>query len=105
MKKVPVITRKLSDKEALFFSLVENIQRADLNPLEQARGLERLINDLQLTHEKAGDSVGLSRPAVSNLLRLLSLAEAVQKCWKTDAWRWDMHGRCGACQTRAGGGG
>ena len=79
LKKVPVITRKLSDKEALFFSLVENIQRADLNPLEQARGLERLINDLQLTHEKAGDSVGLSRPAVSNLLRLLSLAEAVQK--------------------------
>ena len=94
LKKVPVITRKLSDKEALFFSLVENIQRADLNPLEQARGLERLINDLQLTHEKAGDSVGLSRPAVSNLLRLLSLAEAVQKMLEDGRLEMDMHGRC-----------
>ena len=79
LKKVPVIKRQLSDEETLFFSLVENIQRADLNPLEQAHGLKKLIIDLQITHEKAGDSVGLSRSAVSNLLRLLTLSQAVQE--------------------------
>ncbi len=79
LKKVPVIKRQLSDEETLFFSLVENIQRADLNPLEQAHGLKKLIIDLQITNEKAGDSVGLSRSAVSNLLRLLTLSQAVQE--------------------------
>ena len=79
MSSVPVITRDLSDKEALIFALVENIQRANLNSVEQARGIKQLIDKLNITHNEAADNVGLSRPAVSNLLRLLSLSPPVLK--------------------------
>lgn len=75
---VPVVVRKLGDDEAQIFALVENLQRADLNPLEQARGIAQLIERTGCTHAVAGTHVGLSRPAVSNLLRLLELAEEVQ---------------------------
>ena len=76
---VPVVIRAASDKEAQLFALIENLQRADLNPMEQANGLAQLIEEQQLTHADAGEKVGLSRSAVSNLLRLRELSAAVQK--------------------------
>ena len=79
LAKVPVVVRQLSDDDTRLFALIENLQRADLNPMEQANGLARLIDALQLTHALAGEKVGLSRAAVSNLLRLRELAASVQK--------------------------
>lgn len=79
LASVPSVVREASDDESRMFALVENLQRADLNPIEQAAGLAQLTKQLQLTHAQAGGKVGLSRPAVSNLLRLLELAAPVQK--------------------------
>lgn len=79
LKTVPAVVRPLSDDEARVFALVENLQRADLNPIEQAQGLARLVEEAKITHAEAAGIVGLSRPAVSNLLRLLELAPAVRK--------------------------
>ena len=84
LTSVPVVRRQLSDQEAQIYALVENLQRADLNPIEQARGIARLIEEMQLGHAAVAEYVGLSRPAVSNLLRLLQLAGAVQKLVQTD---------------------
>jgi ParB family chromosome partitioning protein len=75
---VPVIVRKIADEAALVMALIENIQREDLNPLEEAHGLSRLIKEFGLTHEQAAEAVGKSRSAITNLLRLLGLASAVQ---------------------------
>jgi len=75
---VPVLVRDVPDEAAAAMALIENIQREDLNPLEEAQGLQRLINDFGLTHEQAAQAVGRSRSAASNLLRLLNLAEPVQ---------------------------
>lgn len=74
---VPIIIRTLSDQEAMLFALVENIQRTDLNPAEQARALARLTQEFNMTHEQAADHAGMSRAGVSNLLRLLSLSPPV----------------------------
>jgi ParB family chromosome partitioning protein len=74
-----VLIRELSDGEALEIALIENIQRSDLNPLEEAQGIARLVNEFHLTHEQAAQAVGRSRSAASNLLRLLNLAEPVQQ--------------------------
>ncbi len=74
----PVVVRELSDQEAVAIALIENIQREDLTPAEEARALQRLVADFQLTHQAVADAVGRSRAAVSNLIRLLDLpAEAV----------------------------
>lgn len=78
LKTVPVIVRKIADENALVMALIENIQRENLNPLEEAQGLSRLIKEFQLTHEQAAQAVGKSRSTASNLLRLLSLAAPVQ---------------------------
>lgn len=75
---VPVLVREVPDEAAAAMSLIENIQREDLNPLEEAQGLHRLVSEFQLTHEQAAQAVGRSRSAASNLLRLLQLAEPVQ---------------------------
>jgi ParB family transcriptional regulator, chromosome partitioning protein len=75
---VPVIVRKVPDNAALAMALIENIQREDLNPLEEAIGIQRLIDEFQMTHQAAADAVGRSRSAASNLLRLLKLPQAVQ---------------------------
>lgn len=75
--KVPVLLRKISDENALVLSLIENIQREDLNPLEEAKALRRLIDEFQFTHEVAAEAVGKSRSAVTNLLRLSQLPEPV----------------------------
>ncbi|SER44385.1 chromosome partitioning protein, ParB family [Nitrosomonas sp. Nm51] len=75
---VPAIIREVADETALAISLIENIQREDLNPLEEALGIQRLINEFGMTHELAAQALGSSRSAVSNLLRLLNLSEPVQ---------------------------
>ena len=75
---VPVLVRDVPDEAAAAMSLIENIQREDLNPLEEAQGLQRLVKEFGLTHEMAAQAVGRSRSAASNLLRLLHLAEPVQ---------------------------
>jgi len=79
LRDVPALVKAVPDSAALTLALVENIQREDLNPLEEAQGLARLINELGLTHDAAAKAVGRSRSAVSNLLRLTSLAKAVQE--------------------------
>jgi ParB family chromosome partitioning protein len=78
LDSVPVLVRDVPDEAAAAMSLIENIQREDLNPLEEAHGLQRLVKEFGLTHEQAAQAVGRSRSAASNLLRLLNLAEPVQ---------------------------
>ena len=78
LDSVPVLVRDVADEAAAAMALIENIQREDLNPLEEAQGLQRLIRDFGLTHEQAAQAVGRSRSAASNLLRLLNLADPVQ---------------------------
>ncbi len=78
LDSVPVLVRNVPDEAAAAMSLIENIQREDLNPLEEAHGLQRLVKEFGLTHELAAQAVGRSRSAASNLLRLLNLADPVQ---------------------------
>ncbi|RZL02198.1 MAG: ParB/RepB/Spo0J family partition protein [Rubrivivax sp.] len=78
LTEVPVLVKDVPDESAAVMALIENIQREDLNPLEEAQGLQRLTQEFGLTHEQAAQSVGRSRSAASNLLRLLNLADAVQ---------------------------
>jgi len=78
LAEVPVLVRDVPDESAAAMALIENIQREDLNPLEEAQGLQRLVREFGLTHELAAQAVGRSRSAASNLLRLLNLAEPVQ---------------------------
>ncbi len=79
LQEVPVLVREVPNEAAAAMALIENIQREDLNPLEEAQGLQRLIKEFGLTHEQAAQAVGRSRSAASNLLRLLNLAEPVQQ--------------------------
>jgi ParB family chromosome partitioning protein len=79
LEAVPVLVKVVADEAAAVMALIENIQREDLNPLEEAHGLQRLVVEFHLTHEQAAQAVGRSRSAASNLLRLLQLAEPVQQ--------------------------
>jgi ParB family chromosome partitioning protein len=79
LAEVPVLVREVGDEAAAVMALIENMQREDLNPLEEAQGLRRLTEEFGLTHEAAAQAVGRSRSAASNLLRLLQLAEPVQQ--------------------------
>jgi len=79
LHEVPAVVREVPDEAAIAMALIENIQRENLNPLEEARSLERLISEFKMTHQSAADAVGRSRAAVSNLLRLLELADEVKK--------------------------
>ena len=79
LDSVPVLVKVVADEAAAVMALIENIQREDLNPLEEAQGLQRLVTEFKLTHEQAAQAVGRSRSAASNLLRLLNLAEPVQQ--------------------------
>lgn len=83
LSEVPVLIRNIPDEQALAMALIENIQRENLNPLEEAQGLQRLIDEFGLTHQQAADAVGRSRPAASNLLRLLQLTAPVQELLMT----------------------
>jgi ParB family transcriptional regulator, chromosome partitioning protein len=78
LDEVPVLVKDVPDQAAAAMALIENIQREDLNPLEEAHGIQRLLDEFNFTHEQAAESVGRSRSAVSNLLRLLNLAAPVQ---------------------------
>jgi len=78
LAQVPAVVREVPDNAALVMALIENIQREDLNPMEEAAGVQRLIEEFKMTHEQAADAVGRSRSATSNLLRLLKLARPVQ---------------------------
>ncbi|MGB4360829.1 MAG: ParB/RepB/Spo0J family partition protein, partial [Rhodoferax sp.] len=78
LDSVPVLVREVPNEAAAAMALIENIQREDLNPLEEAQGVQRLIKEFGLTHETAAQAVGRSRSATSNLLRLLNLTEPVQ---------------------------
>ena len=78
LESIPVLVREVDDQSAAAMALIENIQREDLNPLEEAQGIHRLIDDFHFTHEQAANAVGRSRSAVSNLLRLMNLAQPVQ---------------------------
>ena len=78
LTEVPVLVREVPDNAALAMALIENIQREDLNPMEEAAGLQRLIDEFRMTHEQAAEAVGRSRSATTNPLRLLKLAKPVQ---------------------------
>jgi ParB family transcriptional regulator, chromosome partitioning protein len=79
LESVPVVIREVRDEAALAMALIENIQREDLNPIEEATGIRRLIDEFGMTHESAADAIGRSRSAVTNLLRLLGLPAAVKQ--------------------------
>lgn len=79
LHEIPAIVRKLDDRAAMCIALIENIQREDLNPLEQARGLSRLSEEFDMTHDAIAESVGRSRSAVTNMLRLLELSDEVKR--------------------------
>jgi ParB family chromosome partitioning protein len=79
LREIPVVVREVPDEAALAMALIENIQREDLNPLEQARGIQRLTEEFGMTHQQAAEALGYSRSAVTNLLRLLQLAQPVQE--------------------------
>ena len=79
LDSLPVLVRDVPDESAAVMALIENIQREDLNAIEEAQGLQRLVSEFKLTHEQAAQAVGRSRSAASNLLRLLNLADPVQK--------------------------
>ena len=79
LEEVPALVREVPDEAALAMSLIENIQRENLNPMEEAAGIQRLIEEFRMTHEQAADAVGRSRSATTNLLRLLKLARPVQE--------------------------
>lgn len=93
LQEVPVLVREIADESALAMALIENIQRENLNPLEEAQGIKRLIDEFAMTHEKAAEAVGRSRVAVSNILRLLSLSVPVQEML--------MHGKLDMGHARA----
>ena len=78
LNEVPVLIREIPDENALAMSLIENIQREDLNPLEEATGIQPLLDEFGMTHQQAAEALGRSRSATSNLLRLLQLAKPVQ---------------------------
>jgi len=79
LHEVPVVIRKLDDKQAMSMALIENIQREDLSPLEEARGLSRLLDEFDMTHDMIAEAVGRSRSTISNMLRLLELSAPVRQ--------------------------
>jgi ParB family chromosome partitioning protein len=92
LDEIPAMVRRVSDDAALALALIENIQREDLNPVEEAMGLKRLLDEFGMTHQQAAESVGRSRAAVSNLLRILNLDPVVREHIEND--RIEMgHGR------------
>lgn len=79
LKEIPALVKDIPDEAAVAIALIENIQRENLNPVEEAMALQRLLNEFSMTHQQVADAVGKSRTSVTNLLRLLSLAEEVRK--------------------------
>ena len=94
LTEVPVLVREVPDENAAVMALIENIQREDLNALEEAQGVQRLIDEFNMTHELAAKAIGRSRSATSNLLRLLQLAKPVQTLLLAGDLRWGTLARC-----------
>ncbi len=88
LREIPVLVREVPDQTVVAMALIENIQREELTPLEEAHALQRLISEFELTHQQAAEAVGRSRAAVSNLLRLMDLPEEIKKLM--EAGRLDM---------------
>lgn len=84
LQQVPVLVRELSDQQVMEMALIENLQRADLNPLEEAQGYQALMDAYEMTQEQVADSVGKSRPAIANALRLVRLPKEVQELLQQD---------------------
>ncbi len=104
LTEIPAVIRHIPDEAAIAVALIENIQRENLNPLEEARALERLINEFALTHQQAADAVGRSRAGVSNLLRLLELApEVAEQRREARARNGPCSGAAGAVKSQAAG--
>jgi ParB family chromosome partitioning protein len=80
LKSIPVIIKELSNKQVMEIALIENLQREDLNPIEEAEAFEKLINEYNLTQEELSESIGRSRSAISNTIRLLGLPQKVKNC-------------------------
>lgn len=78
LKEIPVLIKQVEDENAAIIALIENLQREDLNPLEEAQGIKRLLDEFKLTHEQVATSIGRSRSSTTNMLRLLNLTDAVQ---------------------------
>lgn len=93
LREVPAVIRTIPDSTAIAFALIENIQRSDLNPLEEAQAIQRLIQEFEMTHEQVASAIGRSRTAVTNLLRLLSLHPAVKQ-YVVDGLVDMGHARC-----------
>lgn len=93
LKQVPVLVKQVDDQQTIAMALIENIQREDLNPLEEAQALNRLIEEFSITHSQAAEAVGRSRVAVSNLLRLLDLSAIVKKLLNENLLEMG-HARC-----------
>ena len=85
LQEIPAVIRNVNDQAAIAMALIENIQREDLNPLEEAIALQRLINEFDMTHQRVAEEVGRSRAAVSNLLRLLGLNDEVKRLLESGA--------------------
>ena len=96
---IPAVVRDIPDESAVAVALIENIQRENLNPLEEARSLHRLIEEFGLTHADAADAVGRSRATVTNLLRLLELPRRCARCSSAASSTWAMPGRCSALES------
>ena len=94
LTEIPVVIKTISDETALAMGLIENLQRENLNPIEEAQGLKRLADPNCLTHETIAKAVGKSRSAISNSLRLLSLPEPVQEMLYQRRLKWVMPVRC-----------
>jgi ParB family transcriptional regulator, chromosome partitioning protein len=92
LKKVPIVEKDLSDKDTMEISLIENLQREDLNPMEEAEAFKKLINDFNLTQEEIANRIGKSRPAIANSLRLLNLDKRIAN-YLVDGTLSEGHGR------------
>ena len=100
LETIPTLVREVSDEAAFAMALIENIQREDLNPIEEAVALQRLQDEFGLTHQQVADAVGKSRATVSNLLRLMAWMQPLKPCWNGAMWRWAMPEPCLVCRSR-----
>jgi len=97
LDSIPAVIREVPDEAAIAMALIENIQREDLNPIEEAIALQRLQQEFELTQQQVADAVGKSRVSITNLLRLMSLPEDV-KLMLAATWKWAMPVPCWACR-------
>lgn len=98
LEKIPALVRDVPDEAAIAMALIENIQREDLNPIEEAAALQRLQQEFQLTQQQVAEAVGKSRATITNLLRLIGLPEEIKTLLSHGDWRWAMPVRSSVCR-------